>query len=178
MTDKLIFIVLLLYSSMAYAGGNIHPIAISDIKTISNQEYHILFHLLPRDNKEYYQKNVPMYQCQNVVLKIQHQEWEIDDKITSFFADIPMLFSKYNGKNSTKQAIAKIKSKLENQQNTFMLSDAQAFQSHPDNDCVLYSKYLRMSGIFKGSFDGGQDRSISLLQPTRHHSNIDNKFKK
>lgn len=173
MTDKLIFIVLLLYSSMAYTGGFYFPIQISEIVSYSKKDHHIKFTMLEKIGNESF--SYPLDKCDTITLHISYQEWDKDNKIMSFLAD---LFTLYGNLRKSNKIIQKLKENI-NHQNRFLLSDVEAFAHHPNDNCLLYSKTLTISGELHGSFiKNHPDETLTLLQPTRHHSNIDNKFKK
>lgn len=169
-----IFILLstILSTNTANAGGDYHHIQITDIKTISKKEHHIIFKVLERENKdnmEYYRKNFPMYNCESITLKIEYQEWEWDDKISLFLGDLFTLNARVFSLNRT---IKSLKEKINEKNQKFVLSDIEAFYYMPNNDCELLSKTLELhhqGTYFKGS---------NYIQPIRHHSRLENRPQK
>lgn len=167
-----ILLSIILNTNTANAGGDYHHIQITDIKTISKKEHHIIFKVLERENKdymEYYRQHFPMYNCESVTLKIEYQEWEWDDKISLFLGDLLTLNARVFSLNRTIKAL---KEKINDKNQKFVLSDIEAFHYTPNSNCELLSKTLELH------YQGTYFKDSNYIQPIRHHSRLENRPQK
>lgn len=161
-----------LFSSLSFAGGTFFPIQINDIHTVSKKEHIIYFKMLENDNTKNFP--YPLESCEQVTLKIEYKEWEWDDKLGLFFEN---LFTLNSGTRRLNRTISQLKEHVKNNQK-FILSDVEAFQYHPNNQCEIFSKALDMEDTLTISFVENQSKEpMIFLQPYRNSSRIESRFK-